>query len=52
MQLYLFWDIIQSKLVHKSSYSTSFRVMRMRLPGLQDNDKLARKLGSEGLSED
>ncbi len=50
-QLRQFWDIIQSKLADKGPYTASIRGMRMRLPELQDDDKKAIKLRSEGLSE-
>ncbi len=50
-QLHQFWDIIQSKLVDKGPYILSIGGMRMRLSELQDDDKNAKKLSSEGLPE-
>ncbi len=50
-QLCQFWDIIRSKLADKGPYTASIGGMRMRLPELQDDDKEAMKLRSEGLSE-
>ncbi len=44
-----FWDTIQSELADKGSYTASIEGMRMRLPELQDDDKEAMKLRSEGL---
>lgn len=52
LQLYQFQDTIQSMLVYESSYITSIKAMKMRLLKLQNNDKKARKLRSEKLSED
>lgn len=49
LQLYQFWNIIQSKLAHESPYTASIRVIRMRLPKLQDNNKKAKKLRVEEL---
>ncbi len=51
LQLRQFWLTIQSKLADKGPYTTSIRGMRMRFPELQDDDKKAMKLRSEGLSE-
>ncbi len=50
-QLCQFWDTIQSKLADKSPYIASIGGMRVKLPKLQDDDKEAMKLRSEGLSE-
>ncbi len=50
-QLYQFWDTIQSELADESPHTASIRGMRMRLPELQDDDKEAMKLRSEGLPE-
>ncbi len=50
-QLCQFLDTIRSKLADESPYTTSIGGMRMRLPELQDDDKEAMKLRSEGLSE-
>ncbi len=50
-QLYQFWDTIRSELTDKSPYTASIGGMRMRLPKLQDDDKEAMKLRSEGLPE-
>ncbi len=51
LQLCQFWNIIRSKLVDKGPYITSIGDMRMRLPELQDDNKEAMKLRSEGLPE-
>ncbi len=48
-QLCQFWDTIQSKLADKGPYTASIGGMRMRLLELQDDDKEAMKLRSEGL---
>ncbi len=50
-QLCQFWDTIRSKLADKDPYTASIGNMRMRLPELQDDDKEAMKLRSEGLPE-
>ncbi len=50
-QLCQFWNTIQSELADKGPYTTSIRGMRIRLPELQDDDKEAMKLRSEGLLE-
>ncbi len=50
-QLCQFWDTIQSELADKGPYTARIGGMRMRLPELQDNDKEAMKLRSEGLPE-
>ncbi len=50
-QLCQFWDTIRSELADKGPYTASICGMRMRLPELQDDDKEAMKLRSEGLSE-
>ncbi len=50
-QLCQFWDPIQSELAGKGPYTASIGGMRMRLPELQDDDKEAMKLRSEGLPE-
>ncbi len=50
-QLCQFWDTIQSELADKSSYNASIGGIRMRLFQLQDDDKDAMKLKSEGLPE-
>ena len=46
-----FWDIIRSKLANKSPFTASIRGIKIRLPKLQDNDKEAKTLRSEGLPE-
>ncbi len=51
LQLRQFWDTIRSKLADEGPYTTSIEGMRMRLPGLQDDEKEAMKLSSERLSE-
>ncbi len=51
LQLCQLWDIIRSKLADEGLYTASIRGMRMRLPELQDDDKEAMKLRSEGLPE-
>ncbi len=50
-QLCQFWDTSQSKLADKGLYTASIGGMRIRLPELQDDDKDAMKLRSEGLPE-
>ncbi len=50
-QLCQFWDTVWSELADKDSYIVSIGGMRIRLPELQDDDKEAKKLRSEGLSE-
>ncbi len=50
-QLCQFRDIIQSELADESPYTASLGGMKMRLPELQDDDKEAMKLRSEGLPE-
>ncbi len=50
-QLCQFWDTIQSELADEGPYTASIGGMRMRLSELQDNDKEAMKLRSEGLPE-
>ncbi len=50
-QLHQFWDIIRSELADKGPYTTSIRGMGMRLFELQNDDKKAMKLRSEGLPE-
>ncbi len=50
-QLCQFWDTIQGELANKGSYTASIGGMKMRLPELQDDDKEAMKLSSEGLPE-
>ncbi len=50
-QLHQFWNTIQSELADKGPYTASIESMRMRLPELQDDDKDAMKLRSEGLPE-
>ncbi len=50
-QLRQFWDTIQSELADKGFYIASIEGMRLRLPKLQDDDKQAMKLRSEGLPE-
>ncbi len=51
LQLYQFWDTISSKLADKNPYTASIGGMRMKLSELQDDDKEAMKLRSEGLPE-
>lgn len=48
-QLHYFWDTIQDNLAQKVFYILSIGAKRMRLPKIQDNDKKARQLKSEGL---
>ncbi len=48
-QLCQFWDTLQSELVAESPYTSSIGCMRMRLPELQDDNKEAINLRSEGL---
>ncbi len=50
-QLCQFWDTIQSKLADEGPYTASIGGMRMKLPELQDDDKEAMKLRSQGLPE-
>ncbi len=50
-QLCQFLDTIQSELADEGPYIASIGGMRMRLPELQDDNKEAMKLRSEGLSE-
>ncbi len=50
-QLYQFWDTIRSELADEGPYTASIGGMRIRLPELQDDDKEAMKLRSEGLPE-
>ncbi len=50
-QLCQFWDTIQSQLADEGPYTASIGSMRMRLLELQNDDKEAMKLRSEGLSE-
>ncbi len=50
-QLCQFWDNIRSELADEGPYTASIGGIRMRLPELQDDDKEAMKLRSEGLSE-
>ncbi len=50
-QLCQFWDIIRSELADNGPYIASIGGMRMRLPELQDDDKEAMNLSSEGLPE-
>ncbi len=50
-QLRQFWDTIRSELADKVPYTASIGGMRMRLLELQDDDKEAMKLSSEGLPE-
>ncbi len=50
-QLCQLWDNIQSKLADEGPYTANIGGIRMRLPELQDDDKEAMKLRSEGLSE-
>ncbi len=50
-QLRQFWDTIRSELADEGPYTVSIGGMKMRLPELQDDDKEAKKLRSEGLSE-
>ena len=51
LQLRQFWDIIWSKVAHKSLYTASIRGIKMRLPELQDDEKKAKKLRLTGLLE-
>ncbi len=51
LQLCQFWDTIRSELADKVPYTASIGGMRMRLPELQDDDKEAMQLRSEGLLE-
>ncbi len=48
-QLCQFWDTIQSELADEGPYTASIDGMKIRLPKLQDDDKKAMKLRSEGL---
>ncbi len=50
-QLCQFWDTIWSELADKGPYIVSIGGMKMRLLELQDDDKEAMKLRSEGLPE-
>ncbi len=50
-QLRQFWNTIRSELANKSPYTVSIGGMRMKFPELQDDDKEAMKLRSEGLPE-
>ncbi len=50
-QLCRFWDTIRSELADESPYTASIGAMRMRLSELQEDDKEAMKLRSEGLPE-
>ncbi len=50
-QLCQFWDTIRSELADEGPYTASIGGMRMRLPELQDDNKEAMKLRSEGLPE-
>ena len=51
LQLYKFWNSIQSKLVNKSLYIVNIVGMKMRLPKLQDDNKKAKKLRLKRLSK-
>ncbi len=51
-QLCQFWDTIRSELADEGPYTASIGGMKIRLPKLQDDDKEAMKLRSEGLPED
>ncbi len=50
-QLCQFWDTIRSKLADEGPYTASIGGMKMRFPELQDDNKEAMKLRSEGLPE-
>ncbi len=50
-QLCQFWDTIRSNLADEGPYIASIGSIRMRFPELQDDDKEAMKLRSEGLPE-
>ncbi len=50
-QLHHFLDTIRSELADEGPYTASIGGMRMKLPELQDKDKEAIKLSSEGLPE-
>ncbi len=50
-QLCQFWDIIRSELAEEGPYTASIGGIRMRLLELQDDNKEAMKLRSEGLPE-
>ncbi len=50
-QLCQFWNTIRSERANEGPYTVSIGSMRVRLPELQDDDKEAMKLRSEGLSE-
>ncbi len=51
LQLCQFWDIVQSEQANKGLYTASIRDMKMKFSDLQNDDKKAKKLRSEGLSE-
>lgn len=51
LQLHQFWNTIWGKLVYEGPYDASIWAIKMRLPKLQDDDKNARKLRSEKLTE-
>ncbi len=50
-QLRQFWDTLQSELAAEGPYTASIGGMRMGLPELQNDDKEAIKLRSEGPPE-
>ncbi len=50
-QLHQFWNNIRSNLADKGPYTVSIGGMKMRLPELQDDNKEAMKLRSEGRLE-
>ncbi len=52
LQLYQFWNIIQSKLANKDFYTTNIEVMKMRLLEFRENNKKAKKFKVERLSKD
>ncbi len=52
LHLHQFWNTVRRELANKSPYIASIGDMRMRLVELRDDDKEAKKLSSEGLSED
>ena len=51
LQLPQFWDIIQSELADEGPYTVNIKGMRITSSELQDDDKEAKKLRSEGLPE-
>ena len=50
-QLRQFWDFIRGKIANEGPYNVSIGVMRLKLPGLQDDNNQAKKLWAAELSE-